>query len=60
MMLDAIEGRIWATHHQAFSDWAGSVAARIGATLRRDRTATLLSAVAAIGLSALTIGGSLA
>jgi hypothetical protein len=59
-MLDEMEGRIWARHHQAFSDWADAALARIAATLRGGRAATLLAALAALGLSTLMVGGTVA
>jgi hypothetical protein len=60
MTLDETEGRIWAANHRAFADWADAVLARIAAAARRRHAATLLSAIAAVGLSLTMIGGTIA
>lgn len=65
-MRDEIDARIWVDHHDRFADSRGGQLAAAGTALRGLRGGTrraadqLLSLVAAIGITLVSFGGSVA
>ncbi|MDQ8758187.1 hypothetical protein RCO27_18320 [Sphingosinicella sp. LHD-64] len=65
-MLDGMEGRMWADHHDQFGKWVDGAIGAIGAALRlgfsRGSTVPgqLLSIAGAVGVTLLTLGATAA
>ena len=65
-MRDELDGRLWVTHHDQFTQWVGDTLSALGSALRgrlaefSDEARPLLMMVAAVGMTLLTFSASAA